>query len=203
VTPPERLEVDGLVVELRRKAVRTVRLHVTDEGLLWCSLPKEASSDEVCRLVRSHRRRIDSLVNQALRVGAEPQLWGEPLTPAAAERLEELYAEELRLRLPPLIELWQGRVGRTARCWTLRWMRSRWGSCSQQTGRITLNLALAALEPRYLEEVLVHELVHLRAPGHGDEFRRHMDALLPTWRALGRDLRSWRPVPRPGTGPDR
>lgn len=39
-----------------------------------------------------------------------------------------------------------------------------------------------------LEYVLVHEMTHLWANGHGADFQRRMSAYLPSWRELRREL---------------
>lgn len=44
------------------------------------------------------------------------------------------------------------------------------------------------MEPRFLEYVLVHEMTHLWANGHGADFQRRMSAYLPSWRELRREL---------------
>jgi predicted metal-dependent hydrolase len=72
-------------------------------------------------------------------------------------------------------------------------MTSRWGSCSTKSKRISINLRLAAFDPRFIEATVVHELVHLWEPNHGLRFYARMDALLPTWRHTRRELRQLRP----------
>ena len=44
------------------------------------------------------------------------------------------------------------------------------------------------MNPKFLEYVLVHEMTHLWENGHGAGFQRRMDAYLPQWRQLRRDI---------------
>ncbi|OZG61500.1 metal-dependent hydrolase [Bifidobacterium lemurum] len=90
--------------------------------------------------------------------------------------------------LPALLSHWGPIIGRTPTHVTLRLMTSRWGSCTPSTGRIRLNLQLGLMEPRFLEYVLVHEMTHLWARGHGAEFQRRMGEYLPNWRRIRREL---------------
>ncbi|PST45772.1 metal-dependent hydrolase [Bifidobacterium callitrichos] len=90
--------------------------------------------------------------------------------------------------LPGLLDKWTPIVGKSPTHITLRLMTSRWGSCTPKTGRIRLNLQLGLMEPEFLEYVLVHELTHLWERGHGERFRARMDAYLPRWRDLRREL---------------
>ena len=90
--------------------------------------------------------------------------------------------------LPALLAIWGPIIGREPTHITLRIMTSRWGSCTSRTGRIRLNLQLGLMNPKFLEYVLVHEMTHLWENGHGAGFQRRMDAYLPQWRQLRRDI---------------
>jgi predicted metal-dependent hydrolase len=91
--------------------------------------------------------------------------------------------EQLRESIPGLLATWEPVIGVEAARWTIRRMRTKWGSCSRANGHISINLELAGKHPALLEYIVVHELVHLRERGHGDRFTRLMDAYLPGWRA--------------------
>ncbi|MGB1249326.1 MAG: M48 family metallopeptidase [Candidatus Promineifilaceae bacterium] len=95
--------------------------------------------------------------------------------------LTEWYRAELKRRVPPLLEKWQPRVGREVSGWRVRRMKLHWGSCNIEARRILLNLELAKKTPTCLEYILVHELVHLLERKHNDQFRAHMDRLMPQW----------------------
>ncbi|MCI1219674.1 MAG: M48 family metallopeptidase [Bifidobacterium sp.] len=97
-------------------------------------------------------------------------------------------ADTITSRLPGLLARWEPVIGRSPSHITLRIMSSRWGSCTPRTGRIRLNLQLGVMDERFLDYVLVHEMTHLWAGGHGPAFQRHMDRYLPNWRQLRREL---------------
>ena len=123
---------------------------------------------------------------------------GLPADDPASDRIhdEPVWTDERRKRaeeainaaLPGLLAKWTPVVGKSPTHITLRLMTSRWGSCTPKTGRIRLNLQLGLMEPGFLEYVLVHELTHLWEHGHGERFRARMDAYLPRWRELRREL---------------
>ncbi|WP_371775994.1 M48 family metallopeptidase [Streptomyces sp. NBC_01438] len=54
----------------------------------------------------------------------------------------------------------------------------RWGALGPD-GAITVHWAVLQLPPSLVDLVLVHELCHLRAPGHGVAFRRQVSLVLP------------------------
>lgn len=92
------------------------------------------------------------------------------------------YRAQIRQAVPALLAEWQPRVGREVNRVFIQRMKTKWGSCSAARGNIRLNSELARKPPECLEYILVHELVHLREPTHGDPFIDWMDHLLPGWR---------------------
>lgn len=66
-------------------------------------------------------------------------------------------------------------------------MKTKWGSCNRETGRLWFNLELAKKHPDCLEYIVVHEMTHLLERGHGERFTTLMDKFMPDWRAR-RDL---------------
>lgn len=77
----------------------------------------------------------------------------------------------------------------------LKYMKSRWGSCSRKTGTITLNLALCKLPPEYLEYVAAHEVTHLFVAGHSEEFYRFGEGIYSGFLETDRRLNRLKPLP--------
>ena len=67
-------------------------------------------------------------------------------------------------------------------------MKTKWGSCSFQTGSIRLNMDLAKKPLEYLEYILVHEMTHLLEPTHNVRFVALMDQFMPKWRFYKEEL---------------
>jgi predicted metal-dependent hydrolase len=98
--------------------------------------------------------------------------------------LQEWYRSVLRERIGPLIKKWEPVVGASVEDWGIRRMKTRWGTCNQEARRIWVNLELAKKPPECLEYIIVHEMVHLLEPQHGERFARIMNHALPKWRFL-------------------
>jgi predicted metal-dependent hydrolase len=96
--------------------------------------------------------------------------------------LQDWYRQQLIELIPPLIEKWQGILGVECAGWRIRRMKTRWGTCSTETGRISLNLELAKKPIQCLEYIIAHELVHLIERRHNDLFVSLMSEYLPQWR---------------------
>jgi predicted metal-dependent hydrolase len=102
--------------------------------------------------------------------------------------LERWLREQLRQAVIELIAVWEKRLEVTVPQWTIRQMKTRWGSCNPATRRISFNLELARKPPHCLEYIVVHEMAHYFHSGHGSGFTRFMDRHLPEWRARRREL---------------
>lgn len=96
--------------------------------------------------------------------------------------LNEWYRSQLKQRLPKLLDYWQNKIGVKIQAVGIKKMKTKWGSCSNATKSIWLNLELAKKPPECLEYILVHELTHLLERHHNEQFRAHMDHFLPNWR---------------------
>lgn len=102
--------------------------------------------------------------------------------------LERFYRRELQEHIAGLISEWEPKIGREVAGWTVRRMKTKWGSCNRETGRMWFNLELAKKHPRCIEYLVVHEMVHLLERGHGERFTALMDGFLPDWRARRDEL---------------
>jgi predicted metal-dependent hydrolase len=90
--------------------------------------------------------------------------------------------------LPPLIEKWEQRLTVRLNGYSLRRMKTRWGTCNYRTRHIRLNTELATKSPHLIEYVVVHEMMHLFVPNHGPRFVALMNEHYPSWREARAEL---------------
>ena len=67
---------------------------------------------------------------------------------------------------------------------SVRKMKTRWGSCTPLTRSIRLNSELGLKSPECLEYVVVHELAHLIERSHNARFKAILDRFMPDWREI-------------------
>lgn len=119
-----------------------------------------------------------------------PAGWGSQRHQRILEDWEKTrVAEVLARRLPE----WTAKMNLRADRWSVKRMRSRWGSCQPATRSLVFNARLGAMPPECLEHVVVHELVHLMEPSHNARFH----ALVEQWLPGSRTVRA---LLRKGTG---
>lgn len=103
--------------------------------------------------------------------------------------LDEFYRTEVLRALPDVVERMETRIGVHATRWSVRVMKTRWGSCTPKTGAIRINARLAAYPPECLEFVVAHELVHLLEPSHNTRFHALLDEFCLGNRGIARRLK--------------
>lgn len=118
-------------------------------------------------------------------------------TESTRERREglilDLYRRQMDLALKDLIAKCQNKTGLKADKYTVRNMKSRWGSCNPKRRTISLNLHLAKYPKQYLEYVIIHELAHLLVANHGPDFYDLMDRFCPDWKEIRKAMRKIKP----------
>lgn len=102
--------------------------------------------------------------------------------------LQRWYRARLREQLPTLAAKWEARIGVHAADIRIKRMKTRWGTCNSEAGRIWLNLELVKKPVCCLEYILAHEMVHLLERYHNDRFQKLMDTAIPQWRLYREEL---------------
>ena len=199
------LNVDGLEipVEVTRKRVKNLNLRMRSDGTVTLSIPlrtphayAQAFLDRKAAWIAERVRR--SAEQEALKTpdGEAPgyiPLWGAPVPREAALGehigIDDLYRAEVTRVLPDVAARIEQIIGVHAARWSVRTMKTRWGSCTPKTGAIRINARLAAYPPKCLEFVVAHELVHLLEPSHNARFHALLDEFCPNNRSIAQRLK--------------
>ncbi|MFM9590271.1 M48 family metallopeptidase [Streptomyces scabiei] len=98
--------------------------------------------------------------------------------------LDRWYREQLRHVIPSLITKWEPILDVSVPRWSIKRMKTKWGSCNRETGHIWFNAELAKKPPACLEYIVVHEMAHYLERHHDDRFTKLMDRFIPNWRSV-------------------
>jgi predicted metal-dependent hydrolase len=102
--------------------------------------------------------------------------------------LHEWHKSLLHHALPELIQKWEPRLGVEVAGYFLQRMKTKWGSCNRRARNIRLNTELVKKPKDLLEYVVVHEMLHLIAPTHSEQFLVLMSKHYPAWREARAEL---------------
>ncbi|MFZ1809312.1 MAG: SprT family zinc-dependent metalloprotease [Cyclobacteriaceae bacterium] len=102
--------------------------------------------------------------------------------------MSEWCREELKKVASTIFPKWEKKMGVSIDTWGIRQMKTKWGTCNQESKRIHLNLELSKKPIQCIEYIVVHELVHLFERNHNEQFKAYMDKYLPNWKSIRNDL---------------
>lgn len=113
-----------------------------------------------------------------------------PRTSRAArdDLLSGWYRELVKAEVSDLIAKWEPLVGVRVERVFVQQMKTKWGSCNPRARTIRLNTELAKKPEECLEYIVLHEMVHLLEPRHGERFIALMDRFMPRWQFLRQRL---------------
>lgn len=105
-----------------------------------------------------------------------------------AEIMQDWYRALLHRAVPQLINTWEPRLGVEVQGYFLQHMKTKWGSCNPRACHIRLNTELVKKPKDLLEYVVVHEMIHILSPKHGDRFFALITKYYPRWHEAQAEL---------------
>lgn len=73
---------------------------------------------------------------------------------------------------------------------TIRNMKTLWGSCTFKTYRIRFNSKLFFMSDAFIEYVVVHEMCHLFIPNHSAEFYKMIAKYIPNYKMIRKESKN-------------
>ncbi len=212
------MKFDDLDIEYRLSPRRkSIGLMVTNEGRVVVTLPRGTSKESLAQALTKHRAWIEAKVAERqaawsrLKEG-EAYFLGQPLRLTAvrgAQGAVSLNGHEIRVTLPDHADLWfrlqlwyreralrllkervshfGASMGLAPGPVELKGWKRRWGECHPD-GTLKFNWRLIMCPPEVIDYVVVHELAHLKVPGHNPRFWGQVAAVLPDYAARRRWL---------------
>lgn len=102
--------------------------------------------------------------------------------------IDGLYRLQLKQQIPALISKWEKKLNVDVEFWGVRKMKTKWGSCNPETGRIWLNLELGKKPIHCLDYIVLHEMIHLIERRHNERFRSLLGKHMPKWKSIKQEL---------------
>lgn len=171
-------------IEVTRKNIKNMYLRVkSTDKTVQVSAPYGVSDAEIERFVNSREDWIENAITRLLERKKEKEN-----APVMVPFVERQMRQELKWQIKKLIEKWEPVMGVSSAGFTIKKMKTRWGSCNVMSHHLNFNLMLARVPEKCVEYVVVHELTHLLEPSHNDRFWSLMEYYLPKSRVLRKQL---------------
>ncbi len=104
--------------------------------------------------------------------------------------LEKFYRQELFKILQNLIKKWQEIIGVEVNFFSIKKMRTRYGTCNARHRRIWFSLNLIHYKIEFIEYVVIHEIAHFFQQNHSKKFYAILDNFLPNWREINKSAKN-------------
>lgn len=98
------------------------------------------------------------------------------------------YKSQLHIILQHIFEKYTVLTGLTPKEYTIRKMRTQWGSCNICRKKISLNIELIKKKKECIEYVVLHELIHLVEKTHNENFQKLMTKYMYNWRTIRTEM---------------
>lgn len=102
--------------------------------------------------------------------------------------VHEWHKSLLHDAVPGLIRKWERKLRVEVGAYFLQRMKTKWGGCNRRARTIRLNTELVKKPKDLLEYVVVHEMLHLIAPTHSEQFLSLLSKHYPSWREARAEL---------------
>ena len=184
----KELQVGEYRVRVTRKRMKNLYLRVKETGdIVEVSAPLSVTDREIEQFVLG---RMDWIAGAKRRL--EERLREEEEKPVLVPFQEREMRRALKKEIEELLAYWEPRMGVKSEGFTVKKMKTRWGSCNVKTHHLNFNFSLAQVPRPYVEYVVVHELTHLLEPSHNRRFWDLMEHYLPGSKQLRRELNEYR-----------
>lgn len=192
------ININGLNIHITKKKIKNINLYIkTLDGKVVVTAPMRVSDEYIKSFILrkwdwiiKHRERVIKSVQQLYGNSYKDNIDGADKETSSQKEINSqnkiiISDEELQLLKDKIREYankWEPVIGVKCECFTIRMMKTRWGSCSVNKHTIRINSLLVKKPEKCLELVIVHELVHMLEPGHNKVFKDYMTRFLPDWK---------------------
>ncbi|MDO5540770.1 MAG: SprT family zinc-dependent metalloprotease [Eubacteriales bacterium] len=177
---------DAIKVAIVRSKRKSLGLEVNIYGEVKARVPNRISDRTICVFLEENEgwiRRKTAIVQE-----------GSPDQTQIILRPKELplkMRREFREKLCGKVERYAQSMGVTYGRITLRFQKSRWGSCSSE-GNLSFNYAMALIPEELVDYVVVHELAHRKHMNHSAAFWAEVERHLSGYKDFRQKLRRYR-----------
>ena len=183
----EDIVLGNLVVHVQYKKIKNLYLKIdVNTSEVKVSAPYTMSRERINEFLDNRREWIEKTRQKVIKKNKKHNQFQE----LDAEQEKKL-REYLNFEIKNYIIKYEKIMRVKSEGFTIRKMKTRWGSCNVRTHHLNFNLALARVPRECLEYVVVHELTHLLEASHNANFWNLMEYYLPGSKRLRKKLNEY------------
>ena len=179
-------QIDGIEFKFKKNPLsKCIRILLKDTNEVLVTMPKRASFKCARDFALKNLDEIKTIINNR----EQKNYFLDGIEFTTKEEFRKYLRKKAKTYLPKRLEEIAQQFGYKYNKVALKFMKSRWGSCSFKNN-INLNISLMTLEKELIDYVLLHELVHTVEKNHGEGFWSRLLIHMPDARIRRRALKS-------------
>lgn len=179
-------QIEGIEFKFRKNPLsKCLRILLSESNTVLVTMPKRASFKCAKDFALKNLDEIKTIINNR----EQKNYFLDGIEFRSKEEFRKYLRKKAKQFLPKRLEEIAQQFGYKYNKVALKFMKSRWGSCSFKNN-INLNISLMALEKELIDYVLLHELVHTVEKNHGGAFWSRLLIHMPDARIRRRALKS-------------
>lgn len=171
-------DIDVMLYEKDVKHV-TIKVPRKDPHTIHISHPQGMSDHKIMDMLEDEYDNMKALLSKALHAPTELVM-----NPTSSD------IERLRHNINDIVAEMEHAMEIKVARYSIKLLKSRWGSCNREKHHICINAALARLPREYTEYVVIHEMVHIIEEAHTPVFWSIVRRYCPNYLRLRNDLKN-------------
>ena len=179
-------QIEGIEFKFRKNPLsKCLRILLSESNTVLVTMPKRASFKCAKDFALKNLDEIKRVINNR----EQKSYFLDGIEFTTKEEFRKYLRKKAKTYLPKRLEEIAQQFGYKYNKVALKFMKSRWGSCSFKNN-INLNISLITLENELIDYVLLHELVHTVEKNHSEAFWARVLTHMPDARVRRRALKS-------------
>lgn len=177
----KQLNFKDLTINFAKSRCRTMHITIKQDGNIFYVVPYGVKEDEAIKFLDERYDWIKkSLVKMKEKASDDD---GNNIL-LDTKRLNKEEKKALLIKIGEYVEKYENLLKVTVNKYSLRLMRTMWGSCSTKTRNIRFNEKLYYKNDRFIEYIVLHELTHILVPNHSKRFYNIIKKYMPDYKAV-------------------
>lgn len=186
-TCPEYIS-DKMIKAFVKKNIDQIKKTIAQQEKAYGHLIQSYEEGSTCRVFgKDYKLRLEKSQNNSVYIKDENLFIKLKDVDSIEERkkhLDSFLRKILREKTELVIGKYEKEMELKVSGFTIRKMKTKWGSCNIDKKHININLDLVRHKIEVLEYIVVHELCHLREAGHGKKFYELVEKYYPDYKRV-------------------
>lgn len=175
------IEYKDLTINFCKSRCRTMHITIKQDGNVYYVVPYFVSDNEAFQFLQEKYEWIKKSISKMKEKTKDTDGNNILNNDKSITKEEKLI---LMSKIDGYVKKYQTQLGVFVNKYSLRKMRTLWGSCSTKTRNIRFNEKLYYKNDKFIEYIVLHELTHIIVPNHSKRFYSIIKKYMPDYKMI-------------------